>query len=683
MDRRFITFLLLSFLVIQGYVILFVPKQQPDSATTGEQTTSTVELVTEGARTSDTLQQLTRPAASAETTTATAGQSSAHPGEITTQTMSKYVMALDHVGAVVNNWEILDPGSVSSTVAKPGEGLEVVRRIPQFKHNPDGTVIFEPGKIGPQTWPLEIGLVEQGVKNYEDFNNVPWQVEQQGDIIYAVSPEINGLRIKKEYVTSDDYTAKLRIVVQNMTSNTVQLYDAQNRGLTVRWGPGLMQKVADPSREKAYDTASYCMDGTVYKAFAVAGKDPIEAEGPIRWAALESKFFAAIVVPYQPDDAAKDRKFHFRSLIPLNHQVPIKDFIPAMTFELSTSRFDLAPMASETFDYTVYVGPKKYDILKKSADRRVSLQSLMFHDSWSFMRFIYLLLTDVLNWFYTMTHNYGIAIIFLTILVRLIVWPLTQKGMKIQQKSMAEMSRVKPFIDEINEKYKDNPQEKSRRTWEVYKEHNISPFASLRGCMPLLLQLPIFFGLYKVCNETIDLYGAQFLWINDLSQPDRLLSWGINIPMLGAYLNLLPITMALTQFLATWLSMKRSKNMDPTQRNMMYIMPLVFVVILYQLPAGLMLYWNISNIWQIFQTMIINKILEREEKEEALKPKPAIMPTKQPAGAGKFTKRGKTTQKNAKPGFWDNFRKTLEKKVAEAEKMRAEAEKQRNKRRRR
>jgi len=681
MDKRFITFLLLSFLVVQAYVIIYAPKSDPNKAgqLASSETTATVELVAEGNRTSVSLEQLTTSSdtirEAALVRDVVTGSVTAHPGELTTCTMSKYDLTLDKIGAVINSWEILDTGSNSFGHLQPGNGLELVRRIPQFADN-NGMLSVIPGKIGPQTWPLEIGLVEQGSRNYEDFNNLPWTVEQGDKVVRATSPELNGLRVVKEYVFSNDYTINLRVVVENMTTSTVKMYDVHNHGLTLRWGPGLLERTEMARKdETAYDRTSYRMNGKVYKAIPAAGKEPIEAEGPIVWAAMESKFFSAVLIPYRSDDAANQPNFYFRSLIPTNHQVPVKDFPPAMTIELSTARFDLAPQGTQSFDFTIYAGPKKFSILK-SADAGAEMQSLMFHDSWSFMRWIYLLLTDVLNWLFNLTHNYGIAIIFLTILVRLIVWPLTQKGMKIQQKSMAEMSRVKPFIDEINEKYKDNPQEKQRRTWEVYKEHNISPFASLRGCMPMLLQLPIFFGLYRVCNDTIDLYGAQFWWIQDLSQPDRLMHLGFTIPILGSYLNILPITMAITQFLATWISMKRSKNMDPTQRNMMYVMPLMFVFILYSLPAGLMIYWNVSNIWQIFQTMIINRIIEREEKEEALKPKSAVMPAKktQSAGNGKFTKGGKP-QQQGKPGFWDNFRKALEQRMAEAEKMRAEAEK--------
>lgn len=673
-NKRFLLFIIITFLIVETWVFLFAPRKQPGEGAAQQTTSSSVELIAEGKRTSDTLEQLNNgPIRNAGTES-----TSRHPGEITTATMSKYSIALDHIGAVINSWEMLDAGSDSFRKVTAGQGMEMVRHIPQTVQY-GGMLQVVPNKIGPQTWPMEIGLSEQGTRNYEDFNNVPWTIERRNDVLRAVSPEINGLKLVKEYTLTDEYTANLRITVQNMTSNTVQLYDGANRGLTLRWGPGLVERqlgAAGRKDEPTYDRTSYRMNNTVVSALPKADKEPIEAEGPIKWAAMESKFFSAIIMPEQPDDAAKQNKYFFRSLIPTNHQVPLKDFTPAMTLELSTARVDLPPNGSESFSYQVYVGPKKYGILKKAV-KGGEMQSLMFHDSYGFMRAIYLFLTDILNWFYSLVKNYGLAVIMLTILVRLVVWPLTQKGMKIQQKSMAEMARVKPYIDEINEKYKDDPQEKQRRTWEVYKEHGISPFASLRGCLPMLLQLPVFFGLYRVCNDTIDLYGAQFLWIKDLSQADHLFHFGQNFPI--EYLNILPLTMALTQFIATWISMRKSSNMDPMQKNMMYFMPLMFVFLLYNLPAGLMIYWNISNIWQIFQTMIINRIIEREQAEEALRPKtiPAAKTVSGTSAKGeqRFTKQGRQQKPNAKPGFWETFRKTMEQKVAEAEKMKAEAQK--------
>jgi YidC/Oxa1 family membrane protein insertase len=133
----------------------------------------------------------------------------------------------------------------------------------------------------------------------------------------------------------------------------------------------------------------------------------------------------------------------------------------------------------------------------------------------------------------------------------------------------------------------------------------------------MLLQLPIFYGLYRVSNDTIDLQGAHFLWIMDLSKPDRLMKLGAGIPLVPDYLNLLPILMGATQMLATWVASARMTTQDPTQKQMMYMMPLLLLFMLYSMPAGLMLYWIASNIWQIGQTVITNRQLKREEARKS------------------------------------------------------------------
>ncbi len=151
----------------------------------------------------------------------------------------------------------------------------------------------------------------------------------------------------------------------------------------------------------------------------------------------------------------------------------------------------------------------------------------------------------------------------------------------------------------------------------------------------MLLQLPVFFGLYRVCNDTIDLQGAHFMWIRDLSHPDHLLRIGSQIPLVPEYLNLLPVLMAATQMLATWVASANMKQMDPTQKQMMYLMPLMLLFMLYSMPSGLMLYWIASNIWQIGQTMITNRIMRREQAAQGLAgvPHPPVAPPPPPAPA--------------------------------------------------
>ena len=625
-ERRWLLFILLSFVIIQVFSLMITREQKKNLEARAAETGETTATVTYDIRTTETetaasiAQPVPAPEADAaprvtrETTALLAG----HPGEVTTATTSKYMVGFDHVGAVVNSWLVTDPGSESMRKAELAAegGIEMVRRIP----SPEG------GFASAQTWPLEVTFKEGNARSYENLNFVEWTptgfTADGGRVRGAFqSPQMHqAIRVTKNIdFDADGYYARLSLTLHNDSTSPLSLFDDTNRGLILRWGPGLFERVWQESTafgEAAYDGSVYRMAGKIRTAVPAAGKAPIEADGNIEWAGVESKFFAALLVPEQEDDAARRQAFSFRSLVPSSHAPAIDDFKPPLTMELATSRVDLPPNSSRTFNYGLYVGPKKFSILKESKPG-LGLEALMFHNSWGFMRAIYLFLTDLLNWIHKFVANYGVAIIILTVLVRLVTFPLTQHSIRIQAKTMAEQAKVKPYIDALNEKYKNDPQEKNRQVWKVYQEHGISPFGALRGCVPMLLQMPVFIGLYRVCNDTIDLQGATFLWMRDLSVADRLIPLGITLPFIGGYFNILPVLMGLTQVIATKVASARVKTMDPTQKQMMYMMPVVLTVMLYHMPSGLMVYWNASNIWQIFQTIITNRQLAREEARHA------------------------------------------------------------------
>lgn len=611
-QRRWLLFFLLTFIVIQIFTLLSPPPprqtQTQGSSADGQTTGTLTNAVTTGTQAAQT--QTPAAGQTVEGTSATLAQ---RPGTLTTVRTDNYAITFDSVGAVIRSLSLLDPGSASfkKSADSPTTGIELVRTLPTGDPN--------------QVRPLEITLATQGFGRslFEQFNFVEWEtrVVQEGGkdrdaIIQFDSPTVGGLRLQKTLtIPYDSYFPTLRITVFNESGSPVTIREAApdgNRGLGLRWGPGLYEREPGEAAEAeaVYDTALARIDGDVEVLRPTLGKEELRLTGNIEWAGLESKFFAALMVPSQPDAADKRAPHHFAARVPAHHAAKVDGYTPPMVVELASPEFSVAPGASHTLEYGLYIGPKKYGVLESYGH---ALQTAMFAESWDFMRAIYLGLTDFLNFLYRFAGNYGLAIILLTMIVRLLVFPLTQKQIKIQAKTMAEMAKVKPHLDAINEKYKDDPQERNRLIWEVYKEHNISPFAPLRGCLPLFLQMPIFIGLYRVTNDTIDLQGAGFLWIRDLSQPDHLFYLGVNLPFLGPWFNLLPIIMGVTQVIATWVGMKRASNMDPTQKQMMYLMPIFLTVFLYRLPAGLMVYWCTSNTWQIFQTMITNRMMEREE----------------------------------------------------------------------
>jgi len=207
----------------------------------------------------------------------------------------------------------------------------------------------------------------------------------------------------------------------------------------------------------------------------------------------------------------------------------------------------------------------------------------------------------VLRWFYSFTHNYGVAIILLTIIIKLIFWPLTQKSYT----SMQKMKKIQPKIQQIREKYKDDREKLNKELMEVYKIYKVNPMG---GCLPMALQIPVFFALYRMLNSAVELRHQPFmLWIHDLTAPDRLnLGFSIDLPMIGHLdgLPVLTILMGITMFVQQKMT---PSSGDPRQEKIMLIMPVMFTFFFINFPAGLVLYWFVNNILSIAQQYWINR----------------------------------------------------------------------------
>lgn len=213
-----------------------------------------------------------------------------------------------------------------------------------------------------------------------------------------------------------------------------------------------------------------------------------------------------------------------------------------------------------------------------------------------------LFVLGLLQFLYKLVPNYGVAIILLTLLARFALFPLTLKQVK-QSKRMAEvMPLIKPKLDAVKEKHKDDPRKVQEETMKIYAEHGINPLAQMAGCLPLLLQMPVFISLYMVLGRAIELRGAPFtLWIHDLSRSDVVLE-AVKIPFLfPAGITVLPIFMALSLLGLNKLTIK-----DPQQQALVYMMPVMMLLFSGAMPSGLVLYWTVSNLFSMAQTWIVN-----------------------------------------------------------------------------
>ena len=270
----------------------------------------------------------------------------------------------------------------------------------------------------------------------------------------------------------------------------------------------------------------------------------------------------------------------------------------------------LAPNQTVTNQFVFYAGPKEYQTLARIAERSSNNLDLIMNFSWAV--FVSKALLLGMNWMHrALGFSYGWAIVAITTIIKLVFWPLTQASTR----SMKRLQALQPQINAIKEKYKDDPVKMNRKTMEFMKENKVSP---LGGCLPMVLQIPVFFGFFGMIQSAIELRGARFLWIGDLSQSDTLFvipipALGIipliGIPGVGLPFNLLPLIMGATMLWQSHLT-PPSPGMDPVQAKMMRYMPLLFMGFLYRYSAGLTLYWTVQNLLTIAQTKLTRNIAE-------------------------------------------------------------------------
>ena len=300
---------------------------------------------------------------------------------------------------------------------------------------------------------------------------------------------------------------------------------------------------------------------------------PQTVQGSFDWVAYEGTYFMTGIIPTENSQSIT---------MDANDEL--------VTIDLQAALETLAPGASKSYDYNIFYGPKKLTLLNEIG---FNLGKIVY---FGWFDVIAKPMLYLLNWFYSVAHNYGVAIILVTIILKAIFWPITQKGLK----SMKNMQKLQPKVVKLKEKYKDDPTKMNAEMMNLYKTYKVNP---LGGCLPMILQIPVFFALYKVLLQSIELRHAPFmLWINDLSAPDRLYL-GFDIPYLGG-LPVLTLLMGASMFLQQKMT---PTTADPTQARIMMFLPLIFTVMFVNFASGLVLYWFVNNLLSILQQYLINR----------------------------------------------------------------------------
>jgi YidC/Oxa1 family membrane protein insertase len=420
-----------------------------------------------------------------------------------------------------------------------------------------------------------------------------------------VGTSAEGIEVTKTYTLtegpeSDEHLIDLTITLKNTgaaqhRSEEYYLYAGASTALkhddAARYDGFFWNDAGDAD----YKVASYYSGGM----FGSAPADFKQSYNALRFGGVMSRFYTHIVTRTGERDApGKFWSARHKLAQPIETKDTDNAKIEEFAYEaaLGLPTIDLAPGGSHSETYQIYLGPKEYDRLSKIGKQR---SYAMFY---GWFKYVSIALSQVMRWMHGMSGSWGVAVILLTIFVRLCIWPIHAKSTY----TMKKMGLLGPKMKELQEKYKDNPQQQQMEVMKLYKEYGVNP---LGGCLPLLLQFPIFIGLYSVLEVAAELRGQSWLWVKDLAAADTVTNW------FGFDINPLPLIMGVTMVAQMKLT-PQPASVDKTQQRVMMLMPFIFLFICYNFAAALALYWSTQNIFSIAQTWVMKLYMPEPKLEK-------------------------------------------------------------------
>jgi YidC/Oxa1 family membrane protein insertase len=440
--------------------------------------------------------------------------------------------------------------------------------------------------------PVDLTTLERGEASlatsleglgWGDLSAAAYEVERPSQWEVAFRKDLEGLRVRKLYsFDPDSYLFRLLIEVSNQSSKPVE------PGFELTWVvrsreatdfTNQMLVALDQGSVDRTPVESIGQPGFMSRLLGGGGDSdgPLTFSNEVDWAGAETQYFLSVMLPDVPRDA--------RAVF-----MPLQDGGGA-TAQIGYAPTLLAPGQELAREYRVYIGPKETERLEAigaQLDRSIDR-------GWAWVAPLTALFSWLLRATYALVPNYGVDIILITIGVRLLTAPLMSK----QMRSMRKMGELQPKMKELQAKHGDDRQRQSEEMMKLYKQSGVNP---LGGCFPMLLQLPVFIGLYYALQSSIELRQAPFmLWINDLSVPETLFM----IPGLDLPVRVLPLLMGASMVFQQRLT---PTTIDPAQaRMMMTVMPVMFTVLFYRFPSGLVLYWFVSNLLGIVHQLWVNR----------------------------------------------------------------------------
>jgi YidC/Oxa1 family membrane protein insertase len=413
---------------------------------------------------------------------------------------------------------------------------------------------------------------------------------------------VNGLRIVKEFHVGSNYLVDTTVRLENTSGKSISL-PAQEWvvGTATPMGPddnGQNEGMMWFDGAKAQDSSlGYFNTNTTSLIFfsRTPKTEYLAGMNNVVWAAAHNQFFALMAMPKQPALQVIARPVTlppFPNVEQATNAPPPKGIQTALVYPAQTLGTNQVVERQIVF----FAGPKEYRTLARIGEQFQNRADLVMNFG-GFWGFFAKALLVAMNWLHDVTHfGYGWVIVLFTVIIKAVFWPLMTKSTR----SMKKMQALAPEVKALKEKYKDDPQKFTQKQMELWKKNKVSPVS---GCLPMAIQMPVFIGFFTMIRSAIELRGAHFLWVADLSKPDTLFM----IPAINFPFNLLPLLMGGSMLWQSHLT-PPSPGMDQAQAKMMRYLPLIFLVFLYSYSSGLTLYWTVNNLLTILQTKLTKNI---------------------------------------------------------------------------
>jgi len=459
----------------------------------------------------------------------------------------------------------------------------VMRKYKNVTDKSNVKLVLYPEKRYKQFYAADFEIIDVKNNNFIKNDFKQYSFSMQGTNIIFRAKYNSDINIKKEYIFHDKkYSIDYRVTLEYTGSRrTLEKYNEKE--VVLKWQP-FIGPVDEKNQYNILTTAyfadgklnniKYTGGGFLTKKYNYYKKIMIKQGENIEYISFLNRYFVAAIVPME--------KYRVKKTLFYSDG---KIYIAGISSQITKNFIDNGRI---TYNYIIYAGPKLRDTFRADKNLNSLEKSIQFRKWISPVGNLFL---DMLRFMYKLIPNWGIAIIFFTLLIKLVLYPLTHK----QFESMARMQKIQPVIMQLKNQYKNNPQKMNQELMKVYKKYKVNPFG---GCLPLILQIPIFLAIWDMLQYSFELRSASFLWIKSLSLPDTIGH------IAGIPFNPLPLIMG-----ATMLIQQKLSTTDPQHKMTMMLMPIIFLFFFWNMPSGLVLYWTLQNIFSIGQQMYLNKKL--------------------------------------------------------------------------